>query len=388
MRASEPVSRLSNRLIGTLKQAGQYRPPTLILLLWGGMVGAIASQWILSPEPVPIQLLEIGVPLLLVLPLLYTARYVTTIEPNRERQYRILLMSLLFMIIASGTVALIVLSELAAGGAFKEMLFPLIASSSAGVGVGSLAGLNYGEVVDTRRELEAEVEQTRRLNQRLTVINRVLRHNVRNTLALVLGTIDTVAGQLDESGPREKLQRCRRSLESLHSTAENALQIEHLQARKVEDVEIELAAVIEQTREQIQAEAPAATIQSDVPPTLTIRAHPLLSVAIRESLQNAITHNDTEGLTVDIDVTQEAGWITITISDNGSGIPVGEVESLNLDEETPLHHASGVGLWLVKWIAEASDGRYTIRSPDGEGTTIQLRLPTGESDDTGEIVDQ
>lgn len=364
-----------NRPLAALKRAGQYRPPALIVLLWGGMVGVIASQWVLSPEPLRIQAFEIGVPVLLVQPLLYTAGYVTTVSRPPMRQSRILLMSLMFMVIASGTVALIVVSELATGGSFEEMLFPLVASSSVGVGIGSLVGLNYDDVIATRRELEVEVERTRRLNQRLTIMNRVLRHNVRNTLTLVLGRIGPVIEGVDDPDIRNHLVQCRQALESLHSSSENALHFEYLQARDVEEVEFNLATVIEQTCTRVRTTAGAATVRTDVPPGLTIRSHPLLPVAIEEGVQNAVEHNAPDGLTVAVEVTRGADEVTISITDDGDGIPPGELGPLDLDEETPLRHTSGVGLWLIKWIAEASNGRCTIRSPDGAGTTIRIHLP-------------
>jgi signal transduction histidine kinase len=279
------------------------------------------------------------------------------------------------MVIASGTVVMIVLSELATGGSFEEILFPLVVSSSVGASVGSLVGIIHDEVIVTNDELEAEIEQTRLLNQRLTVFNRVLRHNVRNTLTVALGLINLVIERLEESDTKEKLLRSRRALESLHSTTEKALDIDHLQARDTEMVEMNVTTLIEQAREQAETQAPAASVRADLPTDLTVRSHPLLPVAIDEGIQNAIKHNEPDELTIEISVEPQVDWVRITITDDGSGIPTGEAKSLALDEETPLQHGSGVGLWLIKWIVEESNGSFAVRSPDSGGTTLQLDVP-------------
>jgi len=360
-----------------LASAAQYRPPLLLVGGWAALSGVTLSQLVVDPEPLRLQFFEIGVPLLLLLPIGYAVSYVGTAERATERQSRILLVASLFAVIGAGTVFLIVLSAFAEGVRFRELLFPLLTGGAAGAGVGSLVGVNYDQVQQTRAELEAEVERGRRLNQRLTVVNRVLRHNVRNTLALVFGLLDGLSGQIDDPEGNARIRRVRKSLETLHSNAENALHVEHLWNREVETVLTDLGPMLATARERVTEGAPAATIDISMPESVRVQAHPLLPVVLEEILENAVEHNDPADLTVDVTVATTEEWVTITVADDGRGIPDAEIESLGLDEETPLQHTSGVGLWVIKWVAEASNGDCEIRSSDGEGTTVELRIPRG-----------
>lgn len=359
----------------SIKRWGGYRPPVLLFGLGGGLAALVLSQLLVDPEPPAIQAFEIGVPLLLVLPVFYTAQSVRDSDRASARQSRILLMSLLFAVIATGTVTIIFVSAFAEGTRFRELFFPLLASSAAGAGVGSLAGINYDEVRATREALEAEVDRKRRLNQRLTVINRVLRHNVRNTLTLALGLLDEVVEQVTDPTVVDRLRRCRKALESLHSSAENALHVESLWSRETDPVLVELGPILQTAVEHARDLAPAATIELSMSDPARVRVHPLLPVALREAVENAVSHNDPDDLTVEISVVRSSELVTVAVADDGCGIPASEVESLELDEETPLKHTSGVGLWVVKWVTEASGGTVWIGSNEADGTTVELRLP-------------
>ncbi|MFA1612353.1 sensor histidine kinase [Halobellus rubicundus] len=357
-----------------LARAAQYRPPLLLVAGWGALTGVALSQAVVDPEPPAVQVFEIGVPLLLLLPIGYAVRYVGGSERATERQSRILLVASLFAVIGAGVVFLTYLSALADGVRFHELLFPILTGAATGASVGSLAGVNYDQVRETRAELEAELRRGRRLNQRLTVVNRVLRHNVRNTLALVFGLLDQVLDGADDTEDTARLRRARSALETLHSNTENALHVEHLWDRETETVLTDLEPMLATACERVREEAPAATIDVSAPSSVRVRAHPLLPVALEEILENAVEHNDAEALTVEVVVTRDNEWATITVADDGNGIPESEIESLGLDEETPLQHTSGVGLWVIKWVAEASDGDWAIRSTD-DGTTVELRIP-------------
>lgn len=45
-------------------------------------------------------------------------------------------------------------------------------------------------------------------------------------------------------------------------------------------------------------------------------------------------------------------------------------------EETPLEHASGLGLWYVNWIVSAGGGSFDISSASAGGTRIEMELRT------------
>ena len=65
------------------------------------------------------------------------------------------------------------------------------------------------------------------------------------------------------------------------------------------------------------------------------------------------------------------------IRDGGSGITAEEVAVLDQLTETDLNHGSGLGLWLARWIVEASGGSLSFESDDA-GTVVSIAVPVAE----------
>ena len=71
--------------------------------------------------------------------------------------------------------------------------------------------------------------------------------------------------------------------------------------------------------------------------------------------------------------------ITVTITDNGIGIPEAELPKV-LDpffraSNTTGQEGTGVGMLIVHRYVEAEKGKISIRSEEGKGTTVELWLP-------------
>jgi signal transduction histidine kinase len=65
--------------------------------------------------------------------------------------------------------------------------------------------------------------------------------------------------------------------------------------------------------------------------------------------------------------------VRLTVADDGPGIPKAEIEVIEEGQETPLEHASGLGLWLVQHVVEQSGGDVEFEVEDG--TRVHLTLP-------------
>jgi signal transduction histidine kinase len=77
---------------------------------------------------------------------------------------------------------------------------------------------------------------------------------------------------------------------------------------------------------------------------------------------------------------------TLRVSDRGPTIPAEEVAVLDAGHETPLAHGSGIGLWLVKWVADHSGATLTFERAE-EGTTVELVFSGDAADDVGRYSD-
>lgn len=70
-----------------------------------------------------------------------------------------------------------------------------------------------------------------------------------------------------------------------------------------------------------------------------------------------------------------AGWVDIAISDNGKGIPAGELAKLGTPFYSTKPKGTGLGLHLCYRIIDAHGGHVQAESQVGVGTTFHIRLP-------------
>jgi sensor histidine kinase regulating citrate/malate metabolism len=67
--------------------------------------------------------------------------------------------------------------------------------------------------------------------------------------------------------------------------------------------------------------------------------------------------------------------LAITIADRGPAIPEMDRRVLEGEHDVePLYHGSGLGLWLVSWIARRSNGVLSFDENDHGGTTVTVRF--------------
>lgn len=105
----------------------------------------------------------------------------------------------------------------------------------------------------------------------------------------------------------------------------------------------------------------------------------LIRRAVTNLILNALVHNDAD---VKIIVQLEQKEHThITIKDNGKGIEEAELEKVfdryyRGTNTAGTHAGSGLGMAIAKDIIQKHGGDITIQSIIGEGTTIDIQLPT------------
>ncbi|MFC7076939.1 PAS domain S-box protein [Haloarcula halophila] len=209
--------------------------------------------------------------------------------------------------------------------------------------------------------------------QRLSVLSRVLRHNVRNRLTVVLAQAEHIVETADSEPSREGAERILRAGSKLLSAAEQAHRAETLLRDRPTKQRVDLVEQVRAGRER--AEAAPDRVDLAVPETAPVVATPIVERAVAELLENALTH--VSDPTVEVRVVVDGETTRVVIADDGPGLPDHERAALVGEGETPLEHGTGLGLWLVNWIVTASGGRVTVRE-DRPGTTVELSFPTVE----------
>ncbi len=76
-----------------------------------------------------------------------------------------------------------------------------------------------------------------------------------------------------------------------------------------------------------------------------------------------------------IEIEQSNGFVVVTVSDTGSGIPDRMLESLFRPLQSRKPGGLGVGLYQCKQIVEAHQGSILLHSQEGTGTQVRITLP-------------
>ncbi|ELZ41407.1 histidine kinase [Halorubrum saccharovorum DSM 1137] len=228
----------------------------------------------------------------------------------------------------------------------------------------------YGATAYQQRRAIAARSELETSNQQLQVLSRVFRHNVRNDLNVIQGYTDLLSDRIDD----ERSQEC---LETIRETTDDVVEISE-KLRVIEDASpappsgrIDLVGAVREAAANIDRADVSLTV--DAPTEAWIRADESVEYPIREVFENAVTHNDESVRRIDARVTENGSTTCLEVRDNGPGIPDDERAVLRAEEETPLSHASSIGLWLVKWMCETQGGTVGFETTD-DGTTVRLRF--------------
>ena len=229
--------------------------------------------------------------------------------------------------------------------------------------------------VRTRQELV-------RREQRLQVFNRILRHNLRNDLNVVLGHAENLAeSSLDAD---ESITVIKRKASQLIEISEKAREVGKTLDRESRDRKpVEVTSIIECACEELQETFPEAELSADLPDSAWVYGDNTLDAVVNELVENAIEHNDrdTPDVSVSVDAPEEnhEGTVDITVTDDGPGIPEEERAVLLEGRETPLHHGSGLGLWLANWVVGKFGGELQFGHNQPRGSVVTIRLKQADT---------
>ncbi|TKX42172.1 PAS domain S-box protein [Halorubrum sp. SD690R] len=214
-----------------------------------------------------------------------------------------------------------------------------------------------------------DVTDQRTREQRLSVLNRVLRHNARNKLDVILAHADHV----EDDTHRTAIQN---SASELASVSRKAREAEAVMTDSVSAPSaVDIAAVAHEVAATARDDYPDSSISVTAPERLQLTSYrTVVRRLMTELVENAIVHSD-DPARVDIEVETTADDIPqLRIADNGPGIPDRERDLLTESSETQLEHGLGVGLWFVNWAVSQLGAELEFQSTGTTGTTVVVRF--------------
>jgi len=220
----------------------------------------------------------------------------------------------------------------------------------------------------------------------LRVLNRVLRHNLRNDMSVVIAHSESLL-QEGTADP-EKVEAIRRTAYDLVQTSGHARAIyeDLLRDGPVDRRPVDLVEIVESDLEPLREDFPESRIETDLPDSAMVIDGDTVPVVVDELARNALVHNDLpeseRELSVEVDA-DPPDVVHLVVRDNGPGLPAGEQELLTGErKETPIEHGSGLGLWVVNWLVTRLGGDVGLRQSDGRGSTVTVTFPAADGEST------
>jgi two-component system cell cycle sensor histidine kinase PleC len=216
-------------------------------------------------------------------------------------------------------------------------------------------------------------------------------HELRTPLNAIIGFSEMMEGQLLGPIGNEKyldyVKNIRESGGHLLDLISDILDMSKIEAGKYElDLEeIQLAKVSQTAINMVESRANEKSIKLTISEGFSDDAfivgdrRACLQIMLN-LLSNAVKFTR-KGGHVDMACAQNDKSITVTIKDNGIGIPANKLASITTPFEqvsshfTRDHEGSGLGLAITKELIEMHGGHLKIESEVDQGTTVTVKLP-------------
>lgn len=237
-----------------------------------------------------------------------------------------------------------------------------VTNLEAGSGSGSGAVLVFHDVTEQRTHL-----------QRLDVLNRVLRHNLRNEMNVVYGYADQIENQPQDPG--QIAAQIKEKALAMTTIGDRAREIDDiLKDGRDADQTATLPTLLQWERARIARDHPEVAVEYRSPSSAA-ECPTAMETVLKILVEEVIDHNDGADPTVTIEASVSETDATVTISDDGPGIPASERRVFESGEETELRHGSGLGLWLANWGVQAIGGDLAITDEASGGTAVEITVP-------------
>jgi signal transduction histidine kinase len=267
-----------------------------------------------------------------------------------------------------------------------------------------------------------DVTRRRQREQGLDVLNRLLRHNLRNELSVIDGRTTLVADRVDDPATAEHLDAVQRSTGSLAALSDKAAAVSAVFDATDDPSRVDVGALVETAAGSVTAAFPAAEVATEASGDVTLTTNEqLLYLAVENVVENAVEHGstgsrtgsddavehgststrngedavehgststrngedavehvDADGPAVAVTVDRVEDGVRVRVDDEGEGVPPAERAVIERETETELDHGSGLGLWVTNWAVtscggtlafgtHAGGGRVTLWVPDRAG---------------------
>jgi signal transduction histidine kinase len=209
-------------------------------------------------------------------------------------------------------------------------------------------------------------------------------HELRNPLAVIQTNADVA---LQEEGVpaevRTRLEAVRRATDRMRRLVDDLLALARLELASGQRSEVDLATLVGEVGDELDplARARGLALEAHAEPGLRVVAdRDAVKRALANLLDNAFRHSPA-GAPVRIAAERRNGWAVLSVADDGPGLSPVEQELVferfwrSDSSRSRESGGAGLGLAIVRRIAESHGGEVGVTSSPGAGSTFEIRLP-------------
>lgn len=277
---------------------------------------------------------------------------------------------------------------LVGAGAMLVLVVLTLLGSNSGGGTGSVLSTAYlsnfligGSVGGTLTGVYAARNERQRSElrwqaNRLVTLNRILRHELLNSITAISGYADLLDDREGSGGDARPVEVIQRRSEYVVDTIEDVQYLtQSARSAGTSLHAVDLVAALEGSVESVRSRHPDADwVVNDAPEAVPVWANAQLEQLFRHLLENAVQHNDEDAPRAEVTVDADDGYAVVRIADDGPGLP--ERERSILEEGSVTDHdnpSSGFGVNVVRLLVERYQGDVRTTVTDA-GTTVEVTL--------------
>lgn len=224
-----------------------------------------------------------------------------------------------------------------------------------------------------------DIEASTTASQRVGLLSRIMRHNLRNDLTVISGRAERIAAVDEEDRFREHVETIRRTADSIERMTESVRQIERAATPDSTRWERQRAArVARASVDGLRERYPDADITVEEATPMWFDVDGTFAQALSHAVENGIVHATASdpSVTVTVDESPNTGRVEIRVTDDCPPIPPTEIDALDAPgENASTAHGTGVGLFVMKWSIESLGGEIAFERADDRGNVVSFYLP-------------
>ncbi len=227
-----------------------------------------------------------------------------------------------------------------------------------------------------------DVTERREIQEREDLLHSLLRHDVRNKIYLAQGYLQLMENTEMSEKARDFLGKTKKDIRECMEVISKVSTLRQAQKEEIKPVNVKLSLdyAIEQSKDLLndrKVSLETVGIHQDH----EALAGTLLSQVFYNLIENSVLHS--EGDRIKIVQKKKDDRVTVTIEDNGTGIPDDKKEVIfNDGYTTDKERGTGLGLFLTKTLLDIYGATIEVGDSDLGGARFDVELK-GLSDDPG-----